>query len=144
MKIKLSLLLILGVSLVACSPSNDTANSPPMYESTASDDAPQEQIKAQESVPNADLTPIPMSDSHENGRYFLMSHTTENGVENVEYIRKGNESNSYSKIQINCSNNKMKSYSADNTNALHSANMGDWYTPTPDWTDEDIFNFICK
>jgi len=90
----------LGASLVACSPSEETASSPPMYEPTPSNDAFQEQIEVevQDSVPNTGLTPIPMSDSNENGRYFLTSHTTENGVENIEYIRKGNESDAYGKM----------------------------------------------
>lgn len=93
---------------------------------------------------SAGLTVIPMSDSHENGRYFLISHTTENGIEYVEYIRKGNENDAYGKMQIKCSNNQMKKHSSDNYESLQLANLGDWYTPTPDWTDKDIFNFICK
>lgn len=139
MKVKLLLIVMLGLSIVSCS--DETTN----YEAESTpNDTAQEQIEVQDAVPNANLTPIPMSDSHENGRYFLTSHTTENGIEFVEYIRKGNEGDSYSKMEINCSNNEMKSYSADNTSALKSADMGNWYTPTPDWTDKDIFNFICK
>ncbi|KAA0915210.1 hypothetical protein [Psychrobacter sp. ANT_WB68] len=87
---------------------------------------------------------IPMSDSFENGRYFLTSQTTENGIENIEYIREGNDNTSYAKMQIKCLDNEIRKYSADNSNALQSADMGDWYTPTPDWTDQDIVNFICK
>lgn len=94
------------------------------------------------------LVSIPMSDSFENGRYFLTSQTTENGVENIEYIREGNDNTSYAKMQIKCSENQIKKYSADNPDALQSAAMGDWITPTPtptpDWTDQDIVNFICK
>lgn len=86
---------------------------------------------------------IPMSDSFENGRYFLTSHTTENGIENIEYIREGNESTSYAKMEIRCADNQIRKYSADNANALQSADMGDWITTTPDWTDQDIVNFIC-
>ncbi len=87
---------------------------------------------------------IPMSDSHENGRYFLTSHITEDEVENIKYMRKGDIKNSYGKMQINCAENQIKKYSSDNTDALQSANMGDWVTPTPDWTDQDIVNFICN
>lgn len=103
------------------------------------------QEQSQENVESSTgLTPIPMSDSHENGRYFLTSLTTESGIENVEYIRKGNDNTSYAKMQIKCSDNEIRKYSADNPKALQSANMGDWVTPTPDWTDQDIVNFICK
>ncbi|WP_367109782.1 hypothetical protein [uncultured Psychrobacter sp.] len=87
---------------------------------------------------------IPMSDSFENGRYFLTSHTIDNGVENIEYIREGNDNTSYAKMEIKCSENQIRIYSADNFDALQSANMGDWFTPTPDWTDQDIVNFICS
>ena len=87
---------------------------------------------------------IPMSDSFENGRYFLTSQTTENGFENIEYIREGNDNTSYAKMQIKCLDNEIKKYSADNSNALQSADMGEWFIPTPDWTDQDIVNFICK
>ena len=101
--------------------------------------------QSQENIePNTNLTSIPMSDSFENGRYFLTSQTTENGIENIEYIRKGDNNTSYGKMQIKCSNNEIKKYSADNSDALQSADMGNWITPAPDWTDQDIVNFICK
>ena len=132
MKFKILALLTLGASLLACAPSEDTTQSKPI----------QEQIQSQNPMPEPGLTAIPMSDSHENGRYFLTSQTTENGLEHVEYIRKGNDSDSYTKMEINCSKNQLRKYSADNVAALQSADMGNWVTP--DWTDEDIFNFICK
>ena len=86
---------------------------------------------------------IPMSDSFENGRYFLTSLATEEDIENIEYIRKGNDNTSYGKMEIKCSDNQVRKYSADNFNALQSADMGDWFTPAPDWTDQDIVNFVC-
>lgn len=90
------------------------------------------------------LVSIPMSDSFENGRYFLTSQTIENGIENIVYMREGDDNTSYAKMQIKCLDNEIKKYSADNSNALQSADMGDWFTPTPGWTDQDIVNFICK
>ncbi len=99
--------------------------------------------QVQESVePSTDITYIPMSDSNENGRYFLTSHTTDNGIEYIEYVRRGNDNTSHAKMQIKCSSNKIKKYSADNLEALKSADMGSWYTP--EWTDKDIVNFICS
>ncbi|WP_201527417.1 hypothetical protein [Psychrobacter frigidicola] len=141
MKLKLPLLIVSLFFLVACSPSDDTANVQSIQEPSATNDVVPE---VEATAPKAELTPIPMSDSHENGRYFLTSHTTENGVENVEYIRKGNESDAYVKTQIKCSSNKVKKYSADNPAALISADMGDWVTVDPDWTDADSVKFICK
>nr|WP_015060927.1 hypothetical protein [Psychrobacter sp. DAB_AL43B]AFH75082.1 hypothetical protein [Psychrobacter sp. DAB_AL43B] len=152
MKMKLPLLIVSLFFLVACSSSDDTSNVQPTQElSDTNDIEPELEETAsnmvpevEESAPKAELTPIPMSDSFENGRYFLTSQMTENDAENIEYIRKGNDNTSYAKMQIKCSNNEIRKYSADNADALRSANMGDWITPTPDGTDQDIVNFICK
>lgn len=150
MKLKLSLLFVSLFSIVACSQSDDTASVQSFQEPSATNDmvqeveAPEMILEAPNSEPNNNLTSIPMSDSFENGRYFLTSQTTENGFENIEYIRKGNDNISYAKMQIKCSDNEIRKYSADNADALHSADMGDWITPTPDWTDQDIVNFICS
>lgn len=99
-----------------------------------------------EPLDDSTLTPIPMllSGSGENGRYFLISHFTSYGLEHIKYLRKGNESDAYGEMQIDCVNNEIRKLSADNFEALQSAKLGDWYTPTPDWTDADIYNFICQ
>ncbi|MGO1624541.1 MAG: hypothetical protein ACTHXR_05640 [Psychrobacter sp.] len=101
--------------------------------------------QTQESAFDSSLTQIPMllSGSGEDGRYFLISHSASYGIENVKYIRRGNTSDSYGEMEIDCAGNKMRKTSSDNPEALVSADLGDWYTPTPDWTDQDIFNFIC-
>jgi len=102
--------------------------------------------QVQESVFDSPLTQIPMllSGSSEDGRYFLISHFASYGIENVKYARRGNESDAFGEMQIDCTNDKIRKNSSDNLNALISADLGDWYTPTPDWTDQDIVNFICK
>ena len=104
-----------------------------------------ESPQVQESVFDSPLTQIPMllSGSGENGRYFLISHFASYGIENVKYARRGNESDAYGEMQIDCANDKIRKTSSDNLEALISADLGDWYTPTPDWTDQDIVNFIC-
>ena len=104
-----------------------------------------ESPQVQESVFDSPLTQIPMllSGSGENGRYFLISHFASYGIENVKYARRGNESDAYGEMQIDCTNNKIRKTSSDNLEVLTSADLGDWYTPTPDWTDQDIVNFIC-
>lgn len=100
----------------------------------------------QESVFDSPLEQIPMliSGSSEDGRYFLISHFASHGIENVKYARRGNESDAYGEMQIDCSNNTIRKTSSDNLKALEVADLGDWYTPTPDWTDQDIVNFICS
>lgn len=104
-----------------------------------------ESPQVQESVFDSPLTQIPMllSGTGENGRYFLISHFASYGIENVKYARRGNESDAYGEMQIDCANDKIRKTSSDNLEALISADIGDWYTPTPDWTDQDIVNFIC-
>lgn len=100
----------------------------------------------QEKTIDPQLVPIPMllSGSSENGRYFLISHFKAYNIENVSYLRKGNAGDSFGKMQIDCTNNKIRKFSTDNPDSLVTADLGDWYTPTPDWTDRDIVNFICK
>lgn len=142
MKIKSSFLIVSLLFLVACSSSDETSNVQSTQEPSATTKSVDPEIEV--SVPKSELTPIPMSDSFENGRYFLISHITESGLENVEYMRKSNDNISYGKMEIRCSDNQIRKYSADNADALQSANMGDWITPSPDWTDQDIVNFICK
>lgn len=154
MKIKLSILLASSLFLFACSPSEDTASvqstkepldiNEDILEESEVEVEVKPEPEVQDSAPNNESISIPMSDSFENGRYFLTSRATENGIENIEYIRKGNDNTSYAKMEIRCSDNQIRKYSADNANALQSADMGDWVTPTPDWTDQDIVNFICS
>lgn len=90
--------------------------------------------------------PIPMllSGSGENGRYFLISHSASNNIEYVDYVRRGSAGDAFGKMQIDCINNKIRKTSSANPESLVSADLGQWYTPTPDWTDQDIVNFICK
>lgn len=92
------------------------------------------------------LIPIPMllSGSGENGRYFLISQFKSYNLENISYLRTGNAGDTFGKMQIDCIGNKIRKTSTDSPDSLGSADLGDWYTPTPDWTDQDIVNFICK
>ena len=145
MKIKLPLLIVSLLFLGACSSSDETSNIQPTQEpsSTNNVESQLENLGEEESATKAEPTSIPMSDSFENGRYFLTSQITDNGIENIEYIRKGNDNISYGKMEIICSDNQIRKYSADSADALQSANMGNWVTPSPDWTDQDIVNFIC-
>ena len=106
----------------------------------------EESPQIEESVFDSPLEKIPMllSGSSEDGRYFLISHFASHGIENVKYARRGNENDAYGEMQIDCSNNTIRKTSSDNLKALEVADLGDWYTPTPDWTDQDIVNFICS
>ena len=102
----------------------------------------EESPQIEESVFDTPLEKIPMllSGSSEDGRYFLISHFASHGIENVKYARRGNESDAYGEMQIDCSNNTIRKTSSDDLKALEVADLGGWYTPTPDWTDQDIIN----
>lgn len=97
------------------------------------------------------LTPIPMplSGSPENGRYFLISHRNDQGIHDIEYLRTKNnaipdQTVTYGRMQINCPAHKIRKYTSDTPEDLVNADLGKWYTPIPDWTDQDIVNFICR
>ena len=106
----------------------------------------EESPQIQKSVFDSPLEQIPMllSGSSEDGRYFLISHFASHGIENVKYARRGHASDAYGEMQIDCSNNTIRKSSSDDLKALEVADLGGWYTPTPDWTDQDIINFICS
>ncbi|WP_201527419.1 hypothetical protein [Psychrobacter frigidicola] len=91
--------------------------------------------------------PIPMllTGAGEDGHYFLISHTTNNGIEEIKYMRKDNVFDSYGKMEIKCLDNEIRKYSANSLSGLQSANMGEWYkiSPEADWTEQDIVNFVC-
>ena len=123
---KMALAFALGLSLASCSSSDDTsALSEESLSSTSNE------------------VSIPMSDSHENGRYSLSSRTTENGIETIEYVRKGDTSNSYGKMQIKCATYEIRKYSSSSSDSLDNADLGEWVPVEPGWTDEDIVTFIC-
>lgn len=87
----------------------------------------EESLQAQESVFDSPLEQIPMllSGSSEDGRYFLISHFASHGIENIKYARRGDESDAYGEMQIDCANNKIRKTSSDNLEALISADLGD-------------------
>lgn len=87
---------------------------------------------------------IPMSDEHENNRYFLLSSNNDHGIVKIKYMRKGVESDVYGKMEINCKKNKIRKASTEDQTSLDSLDIGNWYTPTPNWTDNDIVSFICN
>lgn len=115
------------------------------YSEEQSESQVEETSQAEEPLRDSELIKIPMllSGSGEDGKYFLISHFTSYDIEHIEYVRKGNTSNSYGQMQINCTNHEIRKKSSEIFKDLPSAELGDWYTPTPDWTDQDIVNFIC-
>lgn len=97
------------------------------------------------------LVPIPMllAGNGEDGRYFLIAHRQQDGIDEIDYVRTRNEAISdqtvtYGRMQLKCGANKIRSNSSDQLEHLDTIDLGKWYTPTPDWTNKDIYNFICN
>lgn len=107
-------------------------------------DSSTQSTSSNESPAETSRTAIPMSDESENGRYFLLTRISEDGVEKITYTRLGSENDVYGKMEIKCSKNLIRKVSTEDANSLDSLDLGDWYTPTPDWTDNDIVTFICS
>lgn len=104
-----------------------------------------------ENPDTSNMIPIPMvlAGSAENGRYFLMAHRQANSIDEVDYIRTKNEAIedqtvTYGRMQIQCGANKIRKYTSDSLADLETGDLDNWYTPTPNWTDRDIYNFICQ
>lgn len=93
---------------------------------------------------NSKLIPIPMSDEKEDGRYFLINHRDKDDIEIIEYVRIGEEINSYTKMQIKRKSYEIRKHSTEDYDSLESSSFGDWHIPNENFTDQDIFNFICK
>ena len=128
----------------------ETINSTPSFtpSSTSTSEEYTNQIEEVEPEPYLEKEQseiaIPMSDEHENNRYFLLSHISQGNIESITYLRKGVEYDVYGKMEINCKKNKIRKASTEDRTSLDSLDIGNWYTPTPDWTDNDIVSFICN
>lgn len=136
------LLIVLTINSISSSTPSSTSE-----EYTNQVEEPESEIY-QEKDQSEIETPIriPMSDKHEKNRYFLLSRTSEGNFERITYLRKGDEADVYGKMEINCSRKKIRKFSTEDKTSIDSINLADddWRTPTPDWTDNDIFNFICN
>ena len=100
-----------------------------------------------EKISNTQMrTAIPMENYGERNKYFLTSHHKVGELHTITYTRVGNQSDVFGKMEINCSKNKIRKTSTEDPFRLVSPDLdlGDWYTPTPDWTDKDIVNFVCN
>ena len=88
---------------------------------------------------------IPMTDAHENGRYFLHQRNENNGITTIIYERVGNETNVFGEMEINCKKNRYRKV-GESTTGLENLTRYDakWIKPDQGWTDQDIVEYICK
>ena len=142
-------ILLAIILMVTCSKSSDEEATPVASTPKSTTKVLRPVVK---SIDTSKFLPIPMrlSGAPEDGRYFLMSHDLlANGIHEITYLRTRNpnisdSTDTYGKMQLNCGLTQIRTASFNNQAALANADLGDWYTPTPNWTDRDIFNFICE
>ncbi|MDN8361017.1 hypothetical protein QZK58_16985 [Acinetobacter baumannii] len=89
--------------------------------------------------------PIPISDSSDKGKYFLVSKESNHNGFIVIYKRIGVEQTLFNKYEINCKTEKMRVLGeADNIDSIKNySEKGSWFTPVSEASTGDTFNFIC-
>lgn len=146
----IGVMVLLGIILlVTCSKSQEEPSAAPT--TTNASERPLQPVPPK-TPDTSQFLPIPMrlAGAPEDGRYFLMSHTLlNNGIHDITYLRTKNSTladatDRYGKMQLNCELGEIRASASDNPQALAKADLGNWYTPIPNSTDRDIFNFICQ
>lgn len=89
--------------------------------------------------------PIPISDSSDKGKYFLVSKESNHNGFIVIYKRIGVEQTLFNKYEINCKTEKMRVLGEGNTidDIKNYLKKGPWFTPVSEASTGDTFNFIC-
>ncbi|HCQ9885696.1 TPA: hypothetical protein OMQ51_001802 [Acinetobacter baumannii] len=89
--------------------------------------------------------PIPISDSSDKGKYFLVSKESNHNGFIVIYKRIGVEQTLFNKYEINCKTEKMRVLGeGDNIDSIKNySEKGSWFTPVSEASTGDTFNFIC-
>ncbi|MEQ1065864.1 hypothetical protein ABLB96_18195 [Acinetobacter sp. XH1741] len=89
--------------------------------------------------------PIPISDSSDRGKYFLVSKESNNDGFIVIYKRIGVEQTLFNKYEIKCKTGKMRVLGEGDSidNIKNYSEKGSWFTPVSEASTGDTFNFIC-
>src|SRR5690606_5591631 len=90
---------------------------------------------------------IPMSDSYYEGKYFLISNKKSGNLNTVVYKAIFKVETIFSKMEINCSNRKIRA-TGEGINSLKAltefSDKGSWSSPIPKSTRDDVVRFVCK
>ena len=90
---------------------------------------------------------IPMSDSYYQGKYFLISNKKSGDINTVVYKAIFKAETIFSKMEINCSSRKIRAI-GEGINRLNTltefSDKGNWSSPVPKSTRDDVVRFICK
>ena len=89
---------------------------------------------------------IAMSDSLYKGKYFLISNSKKNTINTVIYKSVFRAGTTFSKMEINCSNNKYRKIGeGDSLNSIFIfPQKSNWISPVEGASHDDIVKFICK
>jgi len=89
--------------------------------------------------------PIPISDSSDKGKYFLVSKENSHEGFIVIYKRVGVEQTIFNKYEINCKTEKMRvlGEGVSINDIKNYTEKGSWFTPVSEASTGDTFNFIC-
>lgn len=89
--------------------------------------------------------PIPISDSSDKGKYFLVSKESKHNGFVIIYKRLGVEQTLFNKYEINCKTEKMRVLGEGDSidNIKNYSEKGSWFTPVSEASTGDTFNFIC-
>ncbi len=89
--------------------------------------------------------PIPISDSSDKGKYFLVSKESKHNGFIIIYKRIGVEQTLFNKYEINCNSEQMRVLGEGDSidNIKNYSEKGSWFTPVSEASTGDTFNFIC-
>lgn len=90
---------------------------------------------------------IPMSDQYYQGKYFLISNKKSGNINTVIYKAVFKAETIFSKVEINCSSQKIKA-TGEGINNLSNlkefSDKGNWSNPLSKSTRYDVMKFVCK
>ena len=90
---------------------------------------------------------IPMSDQYYQGKYSLISNKKSGNINTVVYKAVFKAETVFSKMEINCSSQKIRATGEgiNNLNNLKDfSDKGNWSNPVYQSTRYDVMKFICK
>lgn len=154
-KFKIFTIATAMLAFVACSKDYDSdlkkrleaarENSEKIQPQPVKDKADEEPAKIEKA--EIEEIPIPITDSSDKGKYFLISKQQIKNGFIIIYKRVGLAQTTFSKYEVQCKTKKMRTLgegvdSADNVHDYEE--KGEWFKPLADASTGDAFKFVCK
>ena len=89
---------------------------------------------------------IPMSDSLYIGKYFLLSNSKQNSINNIVYKSVFRSGTVFSKMEINCSTNKYRKIGeGESLKSIYTfPDKGNWIRPVEGVSHDDVLKYVCR